>query len=92
MWMKDLSIGGATFIGPVAVEVGQSIWVTMPHVGEVSATVVRVFKGGAAVTFQFTEVQRASVIAILHTDGASPGVVVGRVSGVALRLIRGMVS
>lgn len=63
--LNDISVGGASMMSPVEVEMGERIVAYFDHVGGIEGSVVRVFEGGFAISIQASQHKREKLAAQL---------------------------
>ncbi len=63
--LVDISVGGASMMSPVEVNLEEKIIAYFDHIGGVEGTVVRCFDGGFAIKFQATQHRREKLAAQL---------------------------
>lgn len=61
--LNDISVGGAAFMSPVEVEVGERIVAYLDEIGGIEGEVVRVFDGGFAISLRATQHKREKLAA-----------------------------
>jgi hypothetical protein len=61
--LNDISVGGASFMAPVEVEMGERIVVYLDEIGGLEGEVVRIFDGGFAVSLRASQHKREKLAA-----------------------------
>jgi hypothetical protein len=61
--LNDISVGGASFMAPVEVEMGERIVVYLDEIGGLEGEVVRIFDGGFAISLRASQHKREKLAA-----------------------------
>ncbi len=61
--LNDISVGGASFMAPVEVEMGERIVAYLDEIGGIEGQVVRIFDGGFAISLKVTQHKREKLAA-----------------------------
>lgn len=61
--LNDISVGGASFMAPVEVEMGERIIVYLDEIGGLEGEVVRIFDGGFAISLRASQHKREKLAA-----------------------------
>ncbi len=61
--LNDISVGGASVMAPVDVEIGERIVAYFDEIGGLEGVVVRTFEGGFAISFKVTQHKREKLAA-----------------------------
>lgn len=61
--LNDISVGGACFMAPVAIEVGEHIVAYLDEIGGIEGNVARVFDGGFAISVRASQHKREKLAA-----------------------------
>jgi hypothetical protein len=61
--LNDISVGGAAFMSPVSIEIGEHIIAYFDQLGGLEGSVVRTFEGGLAIKIQATQHRREKLAA-----------------------------
>ncbi|HEX2843273.1 PilZ domain-containing protein [Hyphomicrobium sp.] len=61
--LNDISVGGASFMAPVEVEIGERIIAYLDEIGGIEGEVVRIFDGGFAIRLKVSQHKREKLAA-----------------------------
>lgn len=61
--LNDISVGGASFMSPVEVELGERIVAYLDEIGGIEGEVVRIFEGGFAIALRASQHKREKLAA-----------------------------